>query len=123
MNVRTADGALPVEGASVTVSTSDGINSTVVAVMFTDSGGISEVVSLPAPSRSESQSPGNEPVCSYYTIDTGRTGFYSVVNTNVPVFDGVTSVQQVLLVPLAGGIPIPPSELTRFSNAGQGNGL
>ncbi len=123
VNVRTADGALPVEGASVTVSTSDGINSTVVAVMFTDSGGISEVVSLPAPSRSESQSPGNEPVCSYYTIDTGRTGFYSVVNTNVPVFDGVTSVQQVLLVPLAGGIPIPPSELTRFSNAGQGNGL
>lgn len=47
VNVRTAGGALPVEGASVTVSTSDGINSTVVAVMFTDSGGASEVISAP----------------------------------------------------------------------------
>ena len=90
VNVRTAGGALPVEGASVTVSTSDGINS---------------------------------PVCSYYTIDTGRAGFCSVVNTNVPVFDGVTSVQQVFLVPLAGGAPMPPSELTRFNDAGSDNGL
>ena len=112
VNVRTAGGALPVEGASVTVSTSDGINSTVVAVMFTDSGGASEVISLPAPPRSESQSPGNSPVCSC-----------SVVNTNVPVFDGVTSVQQVFLVPLAGGAPMPPSELTRFNDAGSDNGL
>ena len=62
-------------------------------------------------------------MCSYYTIDTGRTGFYSVVNTNVPVFDGVTSVQQVFLVPLAGGAPVPPSELTRFNDAGSDNGL
>ena len=123
VNVRTAGGALPVEGASVTVSTSDGINSTVVAVMFTDSGGASEVISLPAPPRLESQSPGNSPVCSYYTIGTGKAGFCSVVNTNVPVFDGVTSVQQVFLVPLAGGAPMPPSELTRFNDAGSDNGL
>lgn len=122
VNVRTAGGALPVEGASVTVSTSDGMNSTVVAVMLTDSGGASEIIALPAPPRSDSQSPGNGPVCSYYTIDTGREGYYSAVNTNVPVFDGVTSVQPVFLVPLAGGIPIPPTELTRFSDTGIGNG-
>lgn len=123
VNVRTAGGALPVEGAMITISTSDGINSTVVAVMLTDSSGASEIISLPAPPRSESRSPGNEPVCSYYTVDTGRDGYYSVVNTNVPVFDGVTSVQPVFLVPLAGGIPIPPAELSRFDDAGSNNGL
>lgn len=111
------------EGASVTVSTSDGVNSTVVAVMLTDSGGASEIISLPTLPRSESQSPGSSAVCSFYTVDTEREGYYSVVNTSVPVFDGITSIQQVLLVPLAGGIPIPPNDLTRSGDSGTENCL
>ena len=51
------------------------------------------------------------------TIDTDREGYYHVINENVPVFDGVTAIQQVLLVPVAGGRPdLSPYDLTRFSS-------
>ena len=119
VNVRTAGGALPVEGATVTIKTVDGANSTVVAVMITDAAGTADIVALPAPPRENSQQPGSDNVCSFYTVDTDRDGYYSVVNENVPVFDGITAIQQVLLVPIAGGRPdLRPYDLTRFS-AGQ----
>ncbi len=117
VNVRTAGGALPVEGALITIKTEDGENSTVVAVMLTDSAGTSDIVALPAPSRENSQQPGNTNVCSFYTIDTDRDGYYHVVNENVPVYDGVTAIQQVLLVPVAGGrADLTPYDLTRFTS-------
>ncbi|MBQ4065248.1 MAG: hypothetical protein IJD10_04045 [Clostridia bacterium] len=120
VNVRTAGGALPVEGATVTIKTVDGENSTIVAVMITDSAGTGDIVSLPAPPRENSQQPGDrDNVCSFYTIDTDRDGYYPVVNENVPVFDGITAIQQVLLVPIAGGrSDLRPYDLTRFT-AGQ----
>ena len=115
VNVRTAGGALPVEGATITIKTVSGESSTVVAVMITDSAGTSDMVSLPAPPRANSQQPGTEPVCSFYTVDTDKEGFYPVINENVPVFDGITAIQQVLLVPIAGGRPdLTPYDLTRF---------
>ncbi len=120
VNVRTAGGTLPVEGATVTIKTVDGENSTVVAVMITDSAGTGDIVALPAPPRENSQQPGDrDNVCAFYTIDTDRDGYYPVVNENVPVFDGITAIQQVLLVPIAGGRPdLQPYDLTRFT-AGQ----
>ncbi len=119
VNVRTAGGALPVEGAVITVRAVSGQGGSVVAVMITDSGGTSDVLSLPTPPKSNSLSPRNgAEVSSNYSIDTEKSGFYSVSNMNVPVFDGVTSVQQVMLVPFAGGGGIPyPEELTRFDDS------
>ena len=49
VNVRTAGGALPVEGALVTVSASD--TGTVIAVMLTDNAGLSEIIELPKPPK------------------------------------------------------------------------
>lgn len=124
VSVRTAGGAIPVEGASITIKSSNGAESNIIAVMLTDSGGVSDIVALPAPPKENSLSPGQGPVCSYYTIDTDRSGYYSVVNSNVPIFDGITSVQQVLLVPVAGGNGVPvPNELTRFNDSSQSNDL
>ena len=53
VNVRTAGGALPVEGALVTVSSSD--NGTVVAVTVTDHAGLGEIIELPTPPKSNSR--------------------------------------------------------------------
>ncbi|MBQ7124840.1 MAG: hypothetical protein IJO00_00620 [Clostridia bacterium] len=124
VSVRTAGGAIPVEGASITIKSSNGRESKIVAVMITDSGGTSDIIALPAPPKENSLSPGKEPVCSYYTIDTDRVGFYSVINSNVPIFDGITSVQEVLLIPIAGGNGVPvPNELTRFNDSSKSNDL
>lgn len=116
VNVRTAGGALPVEGAVITVRSVNGTESTVVAVMISDAGGTSEIVALPAPPKENSLQPGNDNVCAFYTIDTDREGYYHVTNEKVAVFDGVTAIQQVLLVPIAGGLGVPaPNDLTRFT--------
>ena len=113
VNVRTAGGALPVEGATVTISRAD--NSATIAVMLTDSSGTSDIISLPTVSKENSLSPGNENVSSFYTIDTYRSGYYEAIVYNVPVFDGVTSIQQVLLVPVANAdTPLQPKDLTRI---------
>lgn len=118
VNVRTAGGALPVSGALITVRTTDREDGTVLAVMLSDDAGTSEVIALPAPPKENSLSPGNGEVCSFYTVDTDCEGYYHVINENVAVYDGVTAIQQVLLVPIAGGIANPPPyDLTRFTTS------
>lgn len=119
VNVRTAGGALPVEGAVITIRSAEADTGTVIAVMITDAAGVSDIVEVPTPPRENSQQPGNGNVSSLYTIDTDREGYYHVVNENVPVFDGVTAIQQVLLVPIASGRDdLTPFDLTRFNVSG-----
>ena len=116
VNVRTAGGALPVDGALVTVSSSD--TGTVVAVTITDNAGLSEIIELPTPPKENSLTVNGGEVASFYTVDTDKDGFYHVVNANIPVFDGVTAIQQVLLVPIAvGDNELQPNDLTRFENS------
>lgn len=116
VNVRTAGGALPVEGALVTISTSD--TGTVVAVTLTDNAGLAEIIELPTVPRENSLSPSNGEVSRFYTVDTDKDGYYHVVNANIPIYDGVTAIQQVLLVPIAvGDRTLQPNDLTRFENS------
>ena len=116
VNVRTAGGALPVSGALITVSDTE--SGTIVAVMVSDASGSSEVLELSTPPRENSFIPGNKDVSSLYTVDTDKDGFYHVVNSGIPVFDGVTSIQQVLLVPIArGDDPLSQNDLTRFDES------
>ena len=116
VNVRTAGGALPVEGALVTVSSSD--TGTVIAVTLTDNAGLSEIIELPTPPKENSLVVDGSEVSTFYTVDTDKDGFYHVVNANIPVFDGVTAIQQVLLVPIAvGDNELQPNDLTRFENS------
>lgn len=116
VNVRTAGGALPVEGALVTISSSD--TGTVVAVTVTDNAGLSEIIGLSTPPKENSLVVEGGDVSRFYTVDTDKDGFYHVVNANIPVFDGVTAIQQVLLVPIAvGDNTLQPNDLTRFENS------
>ncbi len=119
VNVRTAGGALPVEGAMITIKASSDGNDTVIAVMISDAGGASDVIALPTPPKENSLTPNGGEVSSMYTVDADKDGYYHVVITSVPVYDGVTTVQQILLVPIALGNGVPvPDELTRFSGGG-----
>ena len=115
VNVRTAGGALPVEGAMITVKSIDGENSTVIAVLFSDPSGTTEYLSLPAPPRSRSLVPEGGAVNSLYTVEIVKEGYYRLISENVPVYDGVTSIQQADLVPIAEGRPIQyPYDLDRY---------
>lgn len=69
---------------------------------LTDISGIVEGMSLKTPVSSEATESNNFLPYSTYTIRVTHPYFISTVYTNVPVFDGITSIQPVNLVPRTG---------------------
>lgn len=97
----TARGALPVEGARIYISEDDPENGK-TGVIFsgrTNSAGLSEKISLPAPPPENSEVPGGDDVCTKYNVEVIADGFYPVYSLDGPVFPGILSIQSVELVP------------------------
>jgi len=100
IRVTEAGGVLPVAGAVVTVSEyEDGGEGKLLYSLRTDQGGLTEVVVLPAPPASESMKPGAARPYALYNVDITYPGYYPVENVAVPVFDRITAVQPVNLLP------------------------
>lgn len=97
VQVYVASGALPVEGAKVTVTDADG---NVVAERITDISGVASVEKLTAPAAEYSQQPGRVIPYSTYNILVSHPGYYTAQFLNVPVFDKNESIQPVGLIPL-----------------------
>lgn len=68
---------------------------------YTDGSGIIKDLTLPAPSKSYSQTPENSGVRPYaeYNIYVEHPNFVNLLYENVPVFDGIISIQGVEMVP------------------------
>ena len=114
VRVATARGAIPLEGATVNIRSSafpdeaitDGEaarQGQLIAVLRTDRDGLAPRVALAAPSRTLSESPGNGRSYATYDIDVALEGYMSNFYQNVPIFDTVTSLQTVELIPLSEG--------------------
>ena len=106
VRVSTAQNAIPVEGARVTVSVGGNRKGAeddgVIGVFYTDRSGNTEKITLPAPPKRESESPGfaGEPF-DRYDIRVEAEGYYPAEYSGAPVFELVTSIQSVNLIPLA----------------------
>lgn len=107
-----SDGAVPIKDATVAVRllTEDGPR--IIAVLITNESGETPVVIIPTPPPELSLEP-NSNVRPYAVVDTEVTafGYYTTANLSVPVFPGVTSVQNVNMIPLSeyeqNGTPPP----------------
>ena len=100
--VTTARGALPIEGASVTVSTAadeSGQRELLYAVT-TDTGGMTPPLTLPTPPRQNSMTPDGGLPYAVYTVEVAHPGYTPVSALNVTMFSGVPSVLPVALTPL-----------------------
>lgn len=98
--VFTAREALPVEGAAVTVSTRINGESREMFSCVTNQSGETEARTLPAPSKSLSQEYDNEvQPFSLYDATIAKEGFTKVILRDIPVFDGVQSIQRVAMIP------------------------
>ncbi len=102
--VTTALGAIPVEGATVTIR--DGMDSindrgSVIATLTTNKDGLTPKIKLAAPSVSNSTSPGSLFPYASYNIDVLAEGYYRQFFNGVPVYEGITSIQPSMLVPIA----------------------
>ena len=96
----TARNALPVPNARVTVTKVIGGERHTFYDMTTDESGQTKEVSLPAPPGSLSQTPnsGVQPY-SLYDADITAEGFAPVSIRNLPIFEGILSVQRAALIP------------------------
>lgn len=97
----TAGEALPVEGATLTVS--DGGDGTLTEdiVRVTDRSGRTEIIALPTPPASLSRSPSDIRPYAVYNLRVTHPNFYPFTAMSVPVFSGIVSVQPVNMVPLS----------------------
>ena len=111
VRVTRAGGSLPVEGAEVVITEyrpegeQDG-NGELRYRLTTGNGGLTQTVILPAPAAGDSLRPGAAQPYSLYNVTVRYDGYYPVEGVGVPVFDRVTAVQPVDLMPVeSGGAP------------------
>ena len=117
--VFTGRAELPIAGASVSVVKKDGDRLLdLLTVRVSGRGGDTEAFSIETPSEDLSQSPGNPEPYALVDLWVDRQGFQLLVVEDVPIFPGVTSVQDLPLVPMPedggrGGesVEIPPQDL------------
>lgn len=99
-------GSTPVGGAKVVISEYGAAGAgedEVLYTLVTDSNGSTEIVPLFTPRISESLTPGAEQPYSVYALRVTKDGYYPVELAAVPIFDRVTSLQSVDLIPLGAG--------------------
>lgn len=108
VNVNTANGALPIEGARVTVyganpeeSGEPFLDNNIVYTLKTNRNGKTEKIALETKSKELSMSPNNPFPYESYNITVTADGFYDASYLNVPVFQGITSLQGASLIPLS----------------------
>ncbi len=105
VRVTTARGAIPLEGAQVFVQNylpegNEG-KGDIIAAYKTGRSGLTERFALPAPPRALSMSPGNGKSYSTYNLTVSSEGYSTRSYINVPVFEGITAIQNVDMIPLS----------------------
>ncbi|MCD7812382.1 MAG: carboxypeptidase regulatory-like domain-containing protein [Ruminococcus sp.] len=100
VNVRTGDDSEPIQGADVQVTAVVDGNLMILASGATDESGAAPLFEVPVPSISYSQTP-DPTVRPYSLFDVSVTarGFFNARSVDVPVFEGITSVQSFSMIP------------------------
>ena len=105
VRVTTARGAIPLEGATVTVSDylpdEEKERGNAIYTLTTNASGLTDKFALPAPPRALSMSPGNGKSYLTYNIAVAKDGYYQQNYINAPVFEGITSIQNADMIPLS----------------------
>ena len=115
VRVATAGGSIPLEGARIdirtypTEETSDPQKrDDTVASLISGADGNTARIPLSAPQKALSESPGNGRPYSLYQAEATLEGYGTQTFSGIPIFDGITSVQPVILIPLPeNGSPSP----------------
>ena len=104
MHVTTARGAIPLEGAQVSIRTylpgKEPDRGDLIATLVSGRDGNTPTIPLSAPPKSNSQKPGGQPPYSSYIAEISLEGFYEQSYTGIPIFDGITAIQPVEMIPL-----------------------
>lgn len=100
VKVSTADDALAVEGAIINVTCFSSGEAVLIGSYITDSSGQTEIITLPAPDKENSESPGNNYPAAFYDVTAKKEGFFDFTSKDVPILEGITSLQNFNLIPV-----------------------
>ena len=89
----------PLENVAITVTATDG---TAIAMRLTDRNGLITPIEVPVPDKAESQEPepGEKPFTAV-NLYARLKGYEQIEAENLQVFAGVTTLQELELVPLS----------------------
>ena len=101
VRVSTATGALPLPGATVLIRGSEPDFSAVIARLSSGEDGLTPKIALLTPPRALSLSPTEtEKPYASYNVEVYLDGYQTLSAQNVPIFDGVTSIQPADMIPV-----------------------
>lgn len=102
LRVRVTAADLPVSGVAVRIAEypENGADGEILYSVLTDENGLTPITELAAPPANESITPGYAQPYAVYNIFVDYGGYYPVEGVGVPIFDKVTAIQPVKLVPL-----------------------
>lgn len=101
----TSRAEIPVAGATVSISTlRPGSGRVLLSVQRTDAGGMTELVTVPTPELANSLTPDQPQGWTDVQVAASHPNFDGVVIRDVQIFPGVTTLQELILVP-RGGLP------------------
>lgn len=91
---------IPLEDVAVVVTAQDG---TAIAMRLTNRSGLTEPISIPTPDREESERPenGGQQPFTDVTVYAFKTDFEQIAARNVQIFPGITTMQDLEMVPLS----------------------
>lgn len=101
VNVRTGNEAFAIEGAVVLVSAIVNGSRLLIASGIADNSGTTPLFEVPVPDAIYSQQPYSETrPYSLYDISVTAKGFFNARSVDVPVFSGITSIQDFNMIPV-----------------------
>ena len=112
ITVRTADSALPVEGAVVTVTEDSAASTDLIGILKTDENGEISPLVLPAPMGDPD---GKQVPFSKYSARVQAAGYRTEQSVDIPVFAGIASMQDFLLIPLPADEGAGAGEITYYN--------
>lgn len=103
VQVVTANGALPVRDAVVTIKKVENGKTVYEKTLLTNESGNTETVTLPTPKKSLSENPEFTDIpYADYQVQVTADSYMTVMIEKVPVFSGILSIQPVSLIPGIG---------------------
>lgn len=110
----TSQAEVPVEGATVSITeAAPGGGKELLSLQRTDESGLTAPISVDTPELSNSLTPDQPQGWTDVTVQVSHPNYDGIVVTRVQVFPGVTTVQEMVLIP-RGAFPSDLGETETF---------
>ena len=103
VRVSTENEAIPIPGAVITITKQDGGQTQLIRTVIADDSGLTRFLELPTKDRRLSLEPNHPDPYATYTLDVTADGYFPKRFTDLPIYGGVTAIQNVSMIPLPEG--------------------